>query len=174
MFKVKLTDHKTPESIAQSPRDDPAASECSFKLAASSIFTHVSINTLFDSTDSHTSKSNDQIRLSNLFYDKNVDGSGNIKKNKSQKKMTWRKIDEKDKDNWFWRVKGSFKEKKREEKSVEHASNAKRNSASKGKTFGKPDLVYTINQLIRTVTNNSGSKYQWIPKAKPVLQASKD
>ncbi|KAI3770589.1 hypothetical protein L6452_01728 [Arctium lappa] len=108
MFKVKLTEHKTPESIAQSPRDNLAASECSFKSAAS-----------------------------------------NIKKKESQKKMTWRKKDEKDKENWYWRVKGSSEEKKKEEKSFGHTFKAQRNNSPKGKTFGKPDLIYTVNQLIR-------------------------
>ncbi|KAI3746307.1 hypothetical protein L6452_08734 [Arctium lappa] len=78
MFKVKLTEHKTPESIAQSPRDDQAGSECSFKTASSSNFMNVSHNPLFDSDDSHTSALKDNICPSNLFYDKNVDGSGNI------------------------------------------------------------------------------------------------
>ncbi|KAI3770842.1 hypothetical protein L6452_01988 [Arctium lappa] len=97
MFKVKLVESETPESIAQSPRDDLAASECSFKLARSSIFTNGSNNPLFDVNDNHTSEHKDQIHPSNLFYDKNVNGSGNIKKNESQKKRFWRKKDEKEK-----------------------------------------------------------------------------
>ncbi|KAI3729938.1 hypothetical protein L6452_18611 [Arctium lappa] len=148
MFKVNVTEQKTPESIVQSPRDDLAESECSFKTASSSRFTNVSNNPLFDSDDSHTSKSKDQIRPSNLFYDKHVDGSCNIKKNKSQQKMFWRRKDEKEKDKWICKVKGSSEEKK-EQKSFVYTSKAKRNNAPKGKTFGKPDLVYTINQLIR-------------------------
>ncbi|KAI3729714.1 hypothetical protein L6452_18378 [Arctium lappa] len=155
MFKVKLTESKTPESIAQSARYDLAASEC------------------------------------------------HIQRNKTQQKMTWRKKDEKDKENWFWRVKGSSNEEK-EQKSFVHTPIAKKNNAPKGKTFGKPDLVYTVNQLIRlaqkkinysycgandfvsktymsywygsyyisptkTATNKSGPKYQWVPKAESVL-----
>ncbi|KAI3684952.1 hypothetical protein L6452_34181 [Arctium lappa] len=101
MFKVKLTGHKTPKSIAQSPRDDLAVSECSFKSATSSIFPDVSNNPFFDVNDNHTSILKEQIHPSNLFYDKNVDGSGNIKKSKSQQKRFWRRKDEKDKENWI-------------------------------------------------------------------------
>ncbi|KAI3707485.1 hypothetical protein L6452_26055 [Arctium lappa] len=207
VFKVKLTEHKTPESIAQSPRDDQTDSDCSLKTALSSHFSNVFYNPFYDLDDCLTSKSTDQIRPSNLFYDKNVDGSGNYKKTKSQKKSFWRRHDEKERGNWIWRVKGSSEEKKKEESFV-HTSNAKWNYASKGKTFGKPDLVYTINQLIRlaqkkiscsycgsndfvrkdyvnnqygsyfisptrTATNPLGPKYQWVPKAKSVLQAPK-
>ncbi|KAI3771232.1 hypothetical protein L6452_02392 [Arctium lappa] len=115
-----------------------------------------SSNPLFDANDNHTSKLNDKIRPSNLFYDKNVNDLGNIKKDKSQKKTFWRRKDEKEK--WIWKVKGSSEEKK-EQKSFVHTLNAKSNNAHKGKTFGKPDLVYTINQLIRTRTSE---KEQWL------------
>ncbi|KAI3735552.1 hypothetical protein L6452_15058 [Arctium lappa] len=132
MFTVKLTEHKTPESIGQSPRDDQAGSECSFKTTSSSNFMNVSHNPLFDSDDSHTSALKDNICPSNLFYEKNVDGSGNIQKKESQKKMTWRKKDEKDKENWYWRVKGSSEEKKKEEISFGYTFKAQRNNSPKG------------------------------------------
>ncbi|KAI3770393.1 hypothetical protein L6452_01524 [Arctium lappa] len=205
VFKVKLTEHNTPESIAQSPKDDLADSNSSSKTTSSSHFSNVFYNPFYDLDDCLTSKSTDQIRPSNLFYDKNVDGSGNIKKTKSQKKSFWRKDAENNKGNWIWRVKGSPEEKKKAESFV-HTTNAKWNNASKGKIFGKPDLVYTINQLIRlaqkkiscsycgsndfvrkdyvnnwygsyfisptrTATNPLGPKYQWVQKAKSVLQA---
>ncbi|KAI3672906.1 hypothetical protein L6452_39007 [Arctium lappa] len=172
VFKVKLTEHKTPESIAQSSRDDLADSEGSLKTASISHFSNVSNNPLFCEIDDHTSEHKDQIRPSNIFYEKDVDGLGNFKKNESQKKRFWRREDEKDRGHWIWRVKESSEEKK-EEKSFVHTFNAQRNNAPKGKTFGKPDLVYTINQLIRTATNPLGPKYQWVPKAKSVLQAPK-
>ncbi|KAI3669340.1 hypothetical protein L6452_40573 [Arctium lappa] len=94
VFKVKLTEHKTPESIAQSPRDDLADSNRSLKTASSSHVSNVFSNPLCNLDDSLTSKSNYQIRPSSLFYDKNVDGSGNFKKTKSQKKSFWRRDDE--------------------------------------------------------------------------------
>ncbi|KAI3665031.1 hypothetical protein L6452_43647 [Arctium lappa] len=149
VFKVKLTDHKTPESIAQSPRDDQTDSDCSLKKTSSSHFSNVFYNPFCDLDDGLTSKSTDQIHSSNLFFDKNVDGSGNLKKTKSRKKSFWRRDDEKDRGNWIWKVKGSSEE-KNTDKSFLHTSNAKWNYVSKGKTFGKPDLVYTINQLIRS------------------------
>ncbi|KAI3669466.1 hypothetical protein L6452_40702 [Arctium lappa] len=77
----------------------------------------------------------DQIRPSNLFYDRNVDGSGKSKKSYGKEKMVWRR-------------KGSLDEKK-DQKSFVHTTNVKKNNALKGKSFGKPDLVYTVNQLIR-------------------------
>ncbi|KAI3692079.1 hypothetical protein L6452_31888 [Arctium lappa] len=86
VFKVKLTEHKTPESIAQSPRDDLADSDSSLKTTSSSHFSNVFYNPFYDLDDCLTSKSTNQIRPFNLFYDKNVDGSGNFKKTKSQKK----------------------------------------------------------------------------------------
>ncbi|KAI3733999.1 hypothetical protein L6452_13459 [Arctium lappa] len=77
--------------------------------------------------------------------------STNIMKEKNAKSELHKKDDEKDKGNWIWRVKGSPEEKKKD-KSFLHTSNAKWNNAPKGTTFGKPDLVYTINQLIRQVS----------------------
>ncbi|KAI3672555.1 hypothetical protein L6452_38646 [Arctium lappa] len=118
MFKVKLTDQKTPESIVQSPRDDVANSEYSFKTSMSSHFVNVSNNPLIDSDDNHTSKHKDQIRPSNLFYNKLFDGSGKHKRTN-------------DKEKWIWRVKGSSDEKK-EHKSFVYASNANKNNAPKG------------------------------------------
>ncbi|KAI3707058.1 hypothetical protein L6452_25246 [Arctium lappa] len=113
VFKVKLTEHKTPESIAQSPKDDLVDSNSSSKTASSSHVSNVFYNPFCDSDDSLTSKSTDQIHPSNLFYDKNVDGLGNFKKTKSQKKSFWRRDDEKERGNWIWRVKGSSEEKKK-------------------------------------------------------------
>ncbi|KAI3667058.1 hypothetical protein L6452_42100 [Arctium lappa] len=146
--KFDLIEKERNKSIAQSPRDDQTDSDYSLKKASSSHVSNVFYNPFCDSDDSLTSKSTNQIRPSNLFYDKNIDDSGNFKKTECQKKSYWRKDYEKGKGNWIWRVKGSSEEKKKAESFV-HTSNGKWNYASKGKTFGKPDLVYTINQLIR-------------------------
>ncbi|KAI3707588.1 hypothetical protein L6452_26214 [Arctium lappa] len=51
------------------------------------------------------------------------------------------------KEKLAWRVKGSSDE-KNDQKSFVHTPNAKKNNAHQGKSFGKPDLVYSINQLI--------------------------
>ncbi|KAI3681292.1 hypothetical protein L6452_36082 [Arctium lappa] len=141
MFKVKLTEQKMSKSIIQSPRDDLADSECSFKTASSSHFMNVSNNPLFYSDDNHTSEHKNQIRPSNLFYVRNVDGSGKSKKTNSKEK-------------WIWKRKGSSDEEK-DQKSFVHTPIVKKNNSSKGKTFGKPDLVYTVNQLIMLVPNSS-------------------
>ncbi|KAI3681022.1 hypothetical protein L6452_35803 [Arctium lappa] len=156
VFKVKLTEHKTPESIAQSPKDDLADSNSSSKTASSSHISNVFYNPFCDSDDSLTSKSTDQIHPSNLFYDKNVDGSGNFKKTKSQKKSFWRRDDEKERGNWIWRVKGSSEEKKKEESFV-HTMNAKWNYASKASidSTANPESVNAANGVNQEKGNES-------------------
>ncbi|KAI3735758.1 hypothetical protein L6452_15270 [Arctium lappa] len=79
IFKVELSAQKSPDTIAQSPLNDSSDLECSFKTTSSSHHTNVSSN--------RSVNPKDQIRTTNLFYDKSVDGSCNIRKNNVQKKV---------------------------------------------------------------------------------------
>ena len=83
LFKIKLSKRKTPDVIQQSAYDD---SECSFKTAFSSVHTNFPLP--------KPTKSSGQIRTSNLFYDRRVDGSGNTHSRK---------------DKFVWKPKGSTK-----------------------------------------------------------------
>ncbi|KAI3681557.1 hypothetical protein L6452_36356 [Arctium lappa] len=87
----------------------------------------------------------DQIRPFNLFYDRSVDSSGKSKKSYGKEKLVWRR-------------KGSSDEKK-DQKSIVHTPNAKKNNAPKGKSFGKPNLVYTVNQLIKLAQKKINFSY---------------
>ncbi|KAI3757833.1 hypothetical protein L6452_05376 [Arctium lappa] len=186
---VVVTEHKTPESIVHSPRDDSADSECSFKSVASSTFKPVS--------SKRSVKSSDQIRNSNLFFDRNIDGSGTHQRrryNYKEAELVWNRKP----------VEAKMKYELKCKNSCVHTPNAKKNNAQKG----KPDFVYTRDKLIslsgkkfycsycrthdpvhktsdhywygsysvtpiRTATNTHGPKYQWVPKKRDdsVLQA---
>ncbi|KAI3692288.1 hypothetical protein L6452_32102 [Arctium lappa] len=80
--KVVLTEHKTPDSILQTPRDDSVDSECSIKTSSSSHHKTVSTKRLVNSKD--------QISTTNLFYDRNVDGSGTFRRRNGYEKFVWR------------------------------------------------------------------------------------
>ncbi|KAI3735684.1 hypothetical protein L6452_15192 [Arctium lappa] len=78
-------------------------------------------------------KSFDQIRKTNLFYDRNIDGSGTRPRRRRYKdeELVWKKK--------------PVEDELKERKSCVHASNAKKNKSSKG----KPDHIYSRDQLLR-------------------------
>ncbi|KAI3715248.1 hypothetical protein L6452_22221 [Arctium lappa] len=79
-------------------------------------------------------KSFDRIRKTNLFYDSNIDGSGIHQRRRRYKdeELVWKKKP----------VEDELKEKE----SCVHAVNAKKNKVHKG----KPDHIYSRDQLLRT------------------------
>ncbi|KAI3758490.1 hypothetical protein L6452_06054 [Arctium lappa] len=134
---VNLSDKISADVINQSPVDLSTESVCSFKTASSSIhdknvFKKKSVNPI-------TVKSS-QIRPSNLFYDKSVDGSVSYYVKSLGKKSK--------KTQMVWRVKDSSK-KKKNDKAFASTSKAKKNRAYKGKSFGNSDIYYSTNHLIR-------------------------
>ncbi|KAI3719300.1 hypothetical protein L6452_20196 [Arctium lappa] len=84
-------------------------------------------------------KSFDRIRKTNLFYDSNIDGSGTHQRRRRYKE-----------EELVWKKKPVEDEMKERESCV-HASNAKKNKASKS----KPDHIYSRDQLLKL----SGKKY---------------
>ncbi|KAI3701960.1 hypothetical protein L6452_27480 [Arctium lappa] len=116
--KVVVTEHTTLESQIHTPRDDPANSECSFKTAASSHHNIVS--------SKRSVKSSSQIRSTNLFYDRNIDGSGTHRRRRRYKeeKLVWKvkPVDE-EKNN----------EKKEEKKGKKEENKGKKKDELKGK-----------------------------------------
>ncbi|KAI3758890.1 hypothetical protein L6452_06462 [Arctium lappa] len=81
-------------------------------------------------------KSFDQIRSTNLFYDRNIDGSGTHQRRRRNKEeeLVWKKKPVKDGKKELIR-----------KKSCEHAFNDNKNNAHKG----KPDHIYSRDQLLR-------------------------
>ncbi|KAI3672721.1 hypothetical protein L6452_38818 [Arctium lappa] len=122
--------------IDQSPVDNSTESVCSFKTDSSSIHKNVFNK---NSVKPQIVKSN-QIRPSNLFYDKSVDGSTNFYLKSLGKQSK--------KNQMVWRVKDSSEEKKKD-KAFKSTTNAKNNSVHKGKSFGNSDRYYSTNHLIR-------------------------
>ncbi|KAI3771139.1 hypothetical protein L6452_02297 [Arctium lappa] len=192
---IELPEKVTADVISQSPVDSSTESVCSFKTASSSI--HDKNVFKQNCVKPQTVKSN-QIRPSNLFYDKSFDGSTNFYVKSLGKNSK--------KNQMVWRVKGSSDQEKKNDKAYASTSKAKRNSAHKGKSFDNLDMLYSTNHLIRvalkkiccsycgahdfvsknfvnyryrsyyvtptrTATNSSGPKYQSVPKAKSRLQA---
>ncbi|KAJ9566198.1 hypothetical protein OSB04_002164 [Centaurea solstitialis] len=84
VFKVNLTEQRSPDVILQSSYHDDTNSVCSFKTAHD--FFHV------DVAPRRKINSSGQIRSSNLFYDRRVDRSGNHHSPK---------------DNFVWKIKES-------------------------------------------------------------------
>lgn len=85
--------------------------------------------------------SNNQIRKSNLFYNPLFDNSNNhVSKPSDTHSFKKTKL--------VWRVKGSVPEMKTPNLFV-HVHNEKKNKAFHAKSVVKPDLIYSINQLIR-------------------------
>ncbi|KAI3702040.1 hypothetical protein L6452_27643 [Arctium lappa] len=135
--KVVVTEHTTPESQIHTPRDDSVDSECSFKTAVSSHKKTVS--------SKRSVKSYDQIRITNIFFDENVDGSDTYRRRRrrrrryEEEKLVWRvKPIEDEKDD-------EKKEEKKSKTSCVHVTKAMKNNARKGKL----DQVYSRDQLIR-------------------------
>ncbi|KAI3669474.1 hypothetical protein L6452_40710 [Arctium lappa] len=134
----ELSTKVTADVISQSPIDNSTESVCSFKTASSSIhnknvFKNKSVNPIIVKSS--------QIRPSNLFYDKSVDGSVSyyVKSLGKQSKKT----------QMVWRVKSSSDKENKKDKAFASTSNAKNNSAYKGKSFGNSDIFYSTNHLIR-------------------------
>ncbi|KAI3664876.1 hypothetical protein L6452_43487 [Arctium lappa] len=134
---IELSNKVTADVISQSPVDNSTESVCSFKTASSSI--HDKNVLKKKSVKPNTIKSS-QIRPSNLFYDKSIDGSVSyyVKSLGKQSKKT----------QMVWRVKDSSEEKKKD-KAFKSTSNAKKNSVHKDKSFGNSDIYYSTNHLIR-------------------------
>ncbi|KAI3729648.1 hypothetical protein L6452_18310 [Arctium lappa] len=134
---IELSDKVTADVISQSPVDNSTESVCSFKTTSSSI--HEKNVLKKKSVKSQFVKSN-QIKPSNLFYDKSVDGPASyyVKSlGKSSQKI-----------QMVWRVKDSSEEKEKY-KAFASTSKAKKNRAHKGKSFVYPDMFYSTNHLIR-------------------------
>jgi hypothetical protein len=175
LFKIKLSERRTPDIIQQSAYDDSADSECSFKTAFSSIHTNVPLP--------KPTKSSGQIRTSNLFYDRRVDGSGNTYSRKGK---------------MVWKIKGST-ERVEQAKSFLSQPKFPKNNNIQSSSFVKPRMVYSRNNLIRlspkntycsfwdsndfvqedfddrfgiyrvsscksTTRNKQGPKFRWVPK----------
>ncbi|KAI3667237.1 hypothetical protein L6452_42286 [Arctium lappa] len=95
-----------------------------------------------------TVKSFDQIRKTNLFYDRNIDGSGTCPRRRRYKdeELVWKKK--------------PVEDELKERESCVHASNAKKNKASNG----KPDHIYSRDQLLRLSGTycQGGVEEQWL------------
>ncbi|KAI3735713.1 hypothetical protein L6452_15223 [Arctium lappa] len=128
---VELSEKISADVINQSPYDNSTKSIFSFKTATNSIHENVFKR---NSVKSNIVKSN-QIRLSNLFYYKSIDSPASFYVKSLEKNFS-------KKGQIVWRVKGSPDDKKNDK------SKAK-NNAHKGKSFGKPDMFYSANHLIR-------------------------
>ncbi|KAI3771816.1 hypothetical protein L6452_02985 [Arctium lappa] len=76
-----------------------------------------------------------------MFYDKSVDSPTSFYV-KSLGKYS-------KKEHMVWRVKSSSDDEQKNEKTSTSTSNAKKNRAHKGKSFSKPDTIYSANHLIR-------------------------
>ncbi|KAI3718144.1 hypothetical protein L6452_18996 [Arctium lappa] len=140
--KVVVTEQTTPESQIHTPRNNSA----DFKKTASS--SHQK-----PVSSKRSVKSYDQIHTTNLFYDRNIDGSGTHRRRRRYKE-----------EEMVWKVKPVDEDKKKDEKkgkkSYVHTHQAKKKNVRKVTP-------------IRTATNIHGPKYQWVPKPKTnsVLQA---
>ena len=172
LLKIKLSERRTPDIIQQSAYDD---SECSFKTAFSSVHTNVPLP--------KPTKSSGQIRTSNLFYDRRVDGSANTHYSKSK---------------MVWKIKGSTEGVEKSKLFVPKPMFQKNNNFQSS-SFVKRRLVYSRNNLIRlspkntycsfwdsndfvqedfddrfgiyrvssyksTTPNKQGPKFRWVPK----------
>ncbi|KAI3758498.1 hypothetical protein L6452_06062 [Arctium lappa] len=126
----ELSEKITADVINQSPIDNSTESVCSFKTASSSI--HEKNVLKKKSVKPQTVKSN-QIRPSNLFYDKSVDGLANFYINSLGKQSK--------KGQMVWRVKDSSDEKKND-KTYATTTNANKNSMHKG-LLRRKDVVLT-------------------------------
>lgn len=144
VFNVDVSKQASPDTIDQTPLANSTESECSFKTASSSIFKNISLNELKRSNDF----SKDQIHPSNLFYNSTFD--------KLDKDLNVSKVNtsSKHKGDVFkrvkmeWRVKGTTTKKKVPKSKVPN-SNVKKNNTYQGKSFVKPDVIYSVNQLVR-------------------------
>ncbi|KAI3735513.1 hypothetical protein L6452_15013 [Arctium lappa] len=134
---VNLSEKISADVINQSPVDNSTESVCSFKTASSSIHDK---NAFKKKNVKLITIKSSQIRPSNLFYDKSVDGSVSyyVKSLGKQSKKT----------QMVWRVKDSSEEKKKD-KAFKSTTKAKKNSTHKGKSFGNSDIFYSTNHLIR-------------------------
>ncbi|KAI3685481.1 hypothetical protein L6452_34727 [Arctium lappa] len=135
---VNLSEKISADVINQSPVDLSTESVCSFKTASSSIHDK---NVLKNKSVKPIIVKSSQIRPSNLFYDKSVDGSASYYVKSLGKSSQ--------KSQMVWRVKSSSDEKKMKDKAFKSTTNAKKNTAHKGKSFGNPDIYYSTNHLIR-------------------------
>ncbi|KAI3672653.1 hypothetical protein L6452_38750 [Arctium lappa] len=136
--KVVVTEQTPPESQIHTPRNNSADFK---KTASSSHLKIVSSRRLVNSFD--------QIRTTNIFYDRKIDGSGTHRRRRryEKEKLVWKvKPVEDEKNNEKKEEKRGKKEEKTGNKSIVSASNAKKNKVLKG----KPDLAYSRDQLIRT------------------------
>ncbi|KAI3665092.1 hypothetical protein L6452_43710 [Arctium lappa] len=118
---IELSDKVTANVISQSPVDNSTESVCSFKTASSSI--HDKNVLKKKSFKPQTVKSN-QIRTSNLFYDKSVDGSTNFYVKSLGKNSK--------KNQMVWRVKSSSDDEKKNDKAFASTSKPKENRVYKG------------------------------------------
>ncbi|KAI3758485.1 hypothetical protein L6452_06049 [Arctium lappa] len=134
---IELSDKVTADVISQSPVDNSTESVCSFKTTSSSIHDK---NVLKNKSVKPQIVKSNQIKPSNLFYDKSVDGPASFYVKSLGKKSK--------KNQMVWRVKTPDEEKKND-KSFKSITNAKKNSTHKGKSFDNSDIYYSTNHLIR-------------------------
>ncbi|KAI3758679.1 hypothetical protein L6452_06250 [Arctium lappa] len=135
---IELSGKVTSDVISQSPVDNSTESVCSFKTASSSIHDK---NVFKKKSVKPTIVKSSQIRASNLFYDKSIDGSANFYIKSLGKHSK--------KNQMVWRVKNSSDEEKKKDKASASTTNAKKNRAHKDKSFVYPDMFYSTNHLIR-------------------------
>ncbi|KAI3758822.1 hypothetical protein L6452_06394 [Arctium lappa] len=134
----ELSEKIRADVIDQSPVDNSTESVCSFKTTSSSIHEKNVFNK--KSVKSNNVNSN-QIRPSNLFYDKSVDGSASLYVKTLGKNSK--------KNQMVWRVKSSSDAGKKNASSFKSKTNAKKNREHKGKSFGNSGIYYSTNHLIR-------------------------
>lgn len=137
VFNVDVSKQASPDTIDQTPLANSTESECSFKTASSSIFKNISLNELKRSNDF----SKDQIHPSNLFYNSTFDKLDKDL-NVSKDDLVFKRV------KMEWRVKGTTTKKKVPKSKVSN-SNVKKNNSYQGKSFVKPDVIYSVSQLVR-------------------------
>ncbi|KAI3771253.1 hypothetical protein L6452_02413 [Arctium lappa] len=147
---VNLSEKSTADVISQSPVTNSTESVCSFKTTSSSIHDK---NVLKKKSVKPQTVKSSQIRPSNLFYDKSVDGSTYfyIKSlGKSSKK-----------NQMVWRVKSSSDDEKIKDKAFNSTSKAKKNRTHKGPKYQwVPKPVKSVSQVPQD--SDFKVKEQWL------------
>ncbi|KAI3714865.1 hypothetical protein L6452_21825 [Arctium lappa] len=137
---VNLSEKITADVISQSPVANSTESVCSFKTVSSSIHDK---NVLKNKSVKPIIVKSSQIRPSNLFYDKSVDGSVSYYEKSLGKQSK--------KNQMVWRVKDSSEERKKDKASAS-TTNANKNSVHKGLLKGK-SVVLTVERMISSNKN---------------------